>query len=359
PSRPANAAAIEEYRIQRVRSCDEQPVLRGTAKCDIRHPVRDPHFAEQPAIRGNAVNTVARAAPYIAVFVHAQPVGISGLDFVKDLPAAQAAGAVDIEYSDVLLGIVRRLIAGLGYIQPILVRRESQPVRTVEIAGRHANLPRLGREAVQRRRLLGCLTSSLVVRLDSIQRIREPDRAVRSHGHVIRCVEPSSPVCVDEPRDAAVELRAKHAAFTVGTRNQPPLTVPGLSIGKAGRSAIYRHAGTVDPPQGSIARQVLKQKTSRIAHPNQTFEPIEPAGEFLQRRIRQNVMAENRGTNVETIHSRLPERADGPRAERVIELDDQEYRGFAADGAGAMAHSSILPGTILVRSKGNLAAAHL
>jgi len=82
------------------------------------------------------------------------------------------------------------LVARLGDIEPPLVRREGEAVGPVEVAGHQHELAAVGGIPVESGRLLRDLPATLVVVGDPIDRIGEPDTAVRLHDHVVGGIEP-------------------------------------------------------------------------------------------------------------------------------------------------------------------------
>ena len=98
-----------------MRTADEKPVLRASAKTEIRHAVRYQNFAEQMAFRINAMDAIGGARPYVSVFIDAHAIAITGLDRVEN-PAACKAPAVlcNIEDPDEPRRLLLRLIARLG-----------------------------------------------------------------------------------------------------------------------------------------------------------------------------------------------------------------------------------------------------
>jgi hypothetical protein len=77
-----------------------------------------------------------------------------------------------------------------GDIEPPLVRREGEAVGSVEVAGHQYELAAVGGIAVESGRLFRDLPTTLVVGGDPVDRIGEPDTAVRLHDHVVGRIEP-------------------------------------------------------------------------------------------------------------------------------------------------------------------------
>src|SRR5581483_8423548 len=101
----------------------------------------DKDFAQQLALRIDAMDAIRGAAPEVSVLVDSQAIAVSRFDLVKDLAAREAFPVRrDIEGADILPGIVLGLVAGLGNVKPAFIRREGEPVRSIEIVGHEADL---------------------------------------------------------------------------------------------------------------------------------------------------------------------------------------------------------------------------
>ena len=84
-----HTTAIQEDRIEGRRCANEQPILGEPAKGNVGYSMRHQDFAEQIAVRIDAMHAVRRAAPDVAVFIDPHAIAISGLDLVEDVAARQ------------------------------------------------------------------------------------------------------------------------------------------------------------------------------------------------------------------------------------------------------------------------------
>lgn len=160
--------------------------------------MRDKDLAQQLSVGINAMNAVRRTSPDVAVFVNTETIRIARFDFVKILTSREASVGLDFEHADVLLRIVGRLIAGLRHIETLFVRRECQPIGSVKIRACHRDLRVGGVEAVESGRLLRDLAAPLIVGLNAVTRIGEPDCAVGFHRNIVRSIKPLAVVTIDK-----------------------------------------------------------------------------------------------------------------------------------------------------------------
>src|SRR5271170_5517345 len=137
------------------------------------------------------MDTVGRATPDVAVLVDAHAVAVARFNLVKNIAAGER-GLIgpDIEDANVLARTVAGLVASLSYEEPALVGRKGEPIRSVEIVRHNPNVAAFGVEAVDCRRLFRGLPSAFIIVRYSVERVGEPDRAIRFHDDIVRCVQP-------------------------------------------------------------------------------------------------------------------------------------------------------------------------
>ena len=110
-------------------------------------------------------------------------------------------------------------------------------------------------------RLLLLLLASLVVGLNAVGRIGEPDRPVGLHDDVVGRVQALALEAVGEHRHFAVEFGAQDAAVVMRAGDQTTLAVARLAVGKAGRLAEDLDAAALRPTHDPVVRDVAHQQT--------------------------------------------------------------------------------------------------
>ena len=124
----AGRIGVDEYRIERCRCGNEQPVHLRPAKAQIGDGFGDPDPADQPAIRVKAVNPVAGRCPDMTATVDAQAVKQAIAAFGEYRATCQC-GAV---LRDVVAADMRRAVrivrtARIGDIEDGFVGEKASP----------------------------------------------------------------------------------------------------------------------------------------------------------------------------------------------------------------------------------------
>ena len=132
------------------------------------------------------MDAVGGAGPDVALGVHAQAVREARRDLHQDPAAGQLTALHDVEGTDVVrpVGIVRT--AAVSDVEDGLIGREGQAVGFDEILSHDIDRASLGigaEDVLPAVLALGLV--ALVVAVDAVRRVREPDAAVRLHDHVV------------------------------------------------------------------------------------------------------------------------------------------------------------------------------
>ena len=160
--------------------------------------MRHEYPPEQLAICADAVDTISRAAPDVAILIDPHAIAISRFDLVEDVATRQPrAIRLNIEGANVLARRLLRLVSGFGYVQSSFVGRKSEPVGTIEIARDNPYLARFRFKPVDRRRLFRPLPSAFIVVRDALEWISEPDRTIRLHYNVVRRIQSLTSMAID------------------------------------------------------------------------------------------------------------------------------------------------------------------
>ncbi len=282
PGRVPGAAEVDQDRVQRACRGDEQPVALGAAEGEVGHDLGHVQFSDPRAVRVEAVQPVRRRRPDAAAVVEADAVEVAGVAGREDLAAGERGVAAPLEDPDVLAPAV-------DDVEPALVRGERQPVGPVEVVGHHLHGPAARVEPVH---VTGAdLTvgpEALVVAVDAVTRVGEPQRAVRALDDVVGTVQPLAVPVVGEHGDGAVMLGPGHPARALLAADQPALPVDGVAVGVAGRLAEHAHrAGGLVPAQDPVVRDVAEHQVAPgrevggalgpAAAGVQAFQPLVPA----------------------------------------------------------------------------------
>ena len=114
----------------------------------------------------------------------------------------------------------------------------------------------------------------LVIRLDAVGGIGEPDGVVRFHDDVVRAVEPLALVAIGDGDDRTVELGAADAAPAMLAAEEPSLAIDGVAVGVAGGVAKDADgaAGLV-PAELAIVRDIAPDERAPARRPGWSLRP--------------------------------------------------------------------------------------
>ncbi|GAA4168289.1 hypothetical protein GCM10023069_23730 [Shinella granuli] len=178
--------------------------------------------------------------------------------------------------------------ARIGNVKPRLVRTEGKAVRALEIGEHRPDLPRKRIDPVDIAGQLLLGARALVVGGDAVMRIGEPHGTVRGDDDIVRRVQPFSLVAVGDDGDRAVMLGTGDAARAVLAGDEPAFPVTRVAVGEIGGLAERAHTERRAPAQDAVVGNVGEQQAIMIAEPDRALDPVEPAGQRLQRRISQH-----------------------------------------------------------------------
>src|SRR5262249_37572781 len=156
---------------------------------------------------------------------------------------------------------------------------------------------------------------------------------------VVRRVQALTVVPLNEGCDLAVILSAVQAAAAMGACNEAALPVARLSVRVVGGCAVHRRALSIDPAHCAVVRDILKQKTSRVAHPDRALNPTETGSEFLKLVICEDISRETPIINFKATHG-SPESARRGTLGKNLKLNDHQHSRLVPNGAGKMAPSA-------------------
>src|SRR5262249_48790765 len=132
--------------------------------------------------------------------------------------------------------------------------------------------------------LLERFLQALIVTLDPVARIREPDRAVGSDGDVVRRVQLLAVVLVGDNGDRAVELSLGHPSAAVLARYQATFPIDGVAIGIHRRLTEYAQVIVVfQQAHYPVVGNVAEEKVAAGREIHRAFCPAEPGGDALDR----------------------------------------------------------------------------
>ena len=220
------------------------------------------------AVRVEAVQPVVGGGPDPARVVEADPVKRPRVAGREHLATAEAV-AGDLEAPDVPPPCVDDVELGL-------VGGECEPVRAAEVVGDDHRVARQRIEAVDVARAdLADGPVPLVVTIDPVARVGEPDRAVGMLDDVVRAVEPLAVVAVGQHGHASVGLGPGERPMTLLAGDQPTLPVDRVAVGVAGRGAEDADcARQLVEPQHPVVGDVAEQQ---VAPRGEVRRPLRPA----------------------------------------------------------------------------------
>ena len=185
---------------------------------------------------------------------------------------------MDVEHPDVLDPAV-------GDVQLRLVEREGEPVGPHEVVGDDAAGASDGVEAVDVTAAdLALGTMTLVVAVDAVRRIGEPDRAVGSDDDVVGAVEPLALVPVGEHGDRTIVFGPRHPPVPVLAGHEPSLGVERVAVRVSRRvTELADGAGDLVPAQDAIVGNVADEEEPArrdvdrsLGPPAAELEPLDP-----------------------------------------------------------------------------------
>ena len=223
----------------------------------------------------------AGAGPDVAVFVATNAIGEAG-DFLAievhfhrgELSAVLQLRAVDVPDFDVLrcLGVMRG--TGVGHIDLLVVRRETEAVGLKDFVGELVD-PATGIDAIDRFFEQEVAFVALIVAQTAVARIGEPHAAIGMHGTVVGCVEGLAVELVGQHGDRVVGLVAHYAAIAVLEGNLPPLAVKGVAIAVASGLVDRRDFAVIlEPTMLHVVRNIAPHEILPPTAPRRPFSPI-------------------------------------------------------------------------------------
>lgn len=189
-----HATSVDVNGVHRRPGTDEQTVAVFPTKTEIGDPLGRAQAAEAMAVRSNAVHAIACAAPDMALYIHADAIGVTRTHLVEQPRLAKAATTIlHIENEDASfwIGIIR--CPRIDHVQERFIRREGQTIGSNHLRwlGHRRQRAIVGIKTIDPGRLARTASPTLVVIDQSVERITEPDRSVPFHHHIVGGVEGS------------------------------------------------------------------------------------------------------------------------------------------------------------------------
>src|SRR5690606_34481918 len=134
---------------------------------------------------------------------------------------------------------------------------------------------------------------ALVVVVDAVGRVGEPDGTVRLDHDVVRRVEAPALPMARQGRDAAVVLYARHPPVAVLAGDEPSLRIDRVAVVAAARLHEHRHdaAGLVVPHQ-AVVRNVRPEEVATRGEVGRPFGPAATGVKALHLRVGNDQLAE-------------------------------------------------------------------
>ena len=197
-------------------------VALGAAELDVGDDLGDEDLADKRPVGVEDVDAIVGAGPDAALDVEPEAIEESGGAGGEDLPPGEGGVDRDGEAADVARPHPAVRGAGIRDVEQTLVGREGDAVRLTKSSATRVT-PRCGVDAEDIAAVeLHLGEVPLVVGLDAVGGIGEPDGVVRFDDDVVRAVEPLALVAIGDGGDGAVELGAADAAPAVlAARSRP------------------------------------------------------------------------------------------------------------------------------------------
>ncbi len=228
------------------------------------------------------MDAVGGAGPDAAVAVEPEAVEQAG-GRNAELPAIADNAAIDVIDADLggMAGLVRG--AGVGDIEQALVEAESEAVGAHHVGDHGADGAAAAVDAIDiaGADLAGRLVA-LIVGIDAVARIGEPDRAVGFDHRVIGRIEPLALKTVGQRDDCAVMFGAADPAVAVLAGDEPALPVDGVAVGIAGGIAEHRdRAVGLVVAHHAVVWDVGPDEIAPAAEIGGALRPFEAARQFF------------------------------------------------------------------------------
>src|SRR3954451_2567720 len=291
------------------------------------------------------MHAVAGARPDAPLRVEPETVedGIGAVG--EDLAARQLAVVRDPEDADVLRPVLHMRDAGVGDVEQPLVRREGEAVRAHEIVGDDADRPRPGIDAIDMAGAdLALGLVALIIRVDAVGRIGEPDPAVGSYDDVVRAVEALALEAVRDHADRAVVLGAGDAPVAVLARDETAFAVDRVAVRIARRRPEHAgRAGRLVEAQHAVVRDVAPDERTLRREVGGAFGPAAALVELLYPRRdlheRPEALVQNR--EIAAAHGASPVFAERPQRRRKVKRGSPVEHGPLSRDPGERAATKL------------------
>ena len=242
-------------------------VASGPAEGEVGDDLGDVQLAEQRAVGIEAVQPVVRRGPHAPATVEPQPVERSGVTLGEDVTTRQAALVIDVESADVPA-------AGVSDAELAFVAAEGEPVGPFEVIGDDVHVTgRVDAVHVASADLARC-QMALVVAVDAVAGVGEPDRPVATLDDVVGAVEPPPVVVRRQDGVAAIVFGAHDSAVPVLTRHHTSGPIEGSTVDVAGRVAEHADgAGGLVPAQHPVVGDVAEQHVAAGRDVQRSLQP--------------------------------------------------------------------------------------
>ena len=171
---------------------------------------------------------------------------------------------------------------------------------------------------------------ALVIAVDAVGRIGEPDRAVGSDDDVVRAVEALALEALGEDRDRAVVLGAGDAPVAVLARDETAFAVDRVAVRIAGRRPEDAGlAGRLVEAQHAVVRDVAPDERTLRREVRGAFGPAAALVELLDPRRdldqRPEALVQNR--EIAAAHGASPDFAERPQRRRKVKRGSRVEHG--------------------------------
>ena len=298
---PAVGVGVDIDGIERRLRRDVEAVPLWAAEGDVGDALAYRDATDQRAVRRIDRHAIAGRGPDIALPVDTEPVIDAGLQCCEHALEADRA-LVRLHRIGHDLARMVRLVrdAGVGHVEQALIRRESEAVRPHHVGDDRRHLPRHRLDAVDVRGTdLGLRRMTLVMAVDAVGRIGEPDAAVPLLHDIVGRVEALALETIGQRRPGSVMLKPRDAAATMLAGDHAAEVVQRMAVVVAAR--VFEDAdGAIRfvKAHDTVAGDVRPEETLGGGHIDGAFGPAQASVKLLQLRVGDDQPVEARIKNL-------------------------------------------------------------
>ena len=275
----ADSLGHDLYGIEGFAGCQKECPEVGASECEVCRGFGCQYFSKKLAVWSKNVDSVAGARPQAAFFVASNPVRCALVDLGEDASIFEAA-VLYIKDADVLWR------ARVCDIKMFPVGRKAEAVWLHKISRDGARL--VGFWVVSEHELAGLFFSDFLfcrgIGLQSIVRVRKPNRTVRADNNVVGRIEFFTFKLIHQRADGSVGLRERKSSGSVFGAHELSSIVEGVSVRVVAWVAKRGNSVFLGPLFKLIRGNVAEdKKTAARRYPLRTLQELHVRAQSLKR----------------------------------------------------------------------------